>query len=84
MDKGHTSDSIDKRIDRFLSKKALQHPSLGLAVMHPKVVESTLKPLHEVLADQLLAKGGKGLAPYLLSLLSSYPVSYGRRTVHSS
>lgn len=77
-----TNVTVEARIERFIAKKALQYPRLGLAVMNPKVVESTLKPMHEVLADKILEKHSKSISAYLLALIKAYPISsYGRTTL---
>lgn len=74
-----STNDVEVRIRTFLEKKAVQYPKIGLAVMNPKMIESTLRPFHEVLADQILEKNSKGMFDYVLSLLKSSPAStYGR------
>lgn len=78
-DRQTVSVSVDKRIENFIAKKALQYPKLGLAIMHPKVVESALRPFHEVLAEQIIERHGNGFLLRLSALVKSYPLTaYGR------
>ena len=79
VDNAATNAEVDAKIKNFLERKAVQYPKLGLAVLNPKVIESTLKPVHEVIADQLLEKNSKNLLNHLMNLLKYYPASsYGR------
>lgn len=72
--------TVDERITAFLTKKALQYPKIGLTVINPKMIESTFKPLHEVVADTLIEKNSKAFVKYFIQMLSSYPLPLINRT----
>lgn len=75
-----SAEGVEVRIERFLAKKAVQYPKLGLAIMDPKTAESSLKPVHQVLDEKLIDKNGKSFLNYAIALVKSYPVTTYSRT----